>query len=72
MNKSSDFEELMYVATEAYKIKTSLKEEDENFPREIAFNKGLDYDFGALPTKGSDWNGKDLSEIYPKLWNKFK
>ncbi|MGH2666745.1 DUF4240 domain-containing protein [Flavobacterium sp.] len=65
------FEELMYVATNAFKIKTGKKDEDENFPRDIAIGKGLDYDFGAPPTKGVDWKEEELPKTYPKLWAKF-
>ncbi|WP_395077879.1 DUF4240 domain-containing protein [Flavobacterium sp.] len=69
--EKSYFEELMYVATNAFKIKTGKKEEDESFPRDIAIERGLDYDFGAPPTKGIDWKEEDLPKIYPKLWAKF-
>ncbi|WP_433831861.1 DUF4240 domain-containing protein [Flavobacterium anhuiense] len=65
------FEELMYVATDAYKIKTGKKEEDETFPRDIAIGKGLDYDFGPYQTKGVDWKEEELPKTYPKLWEKF-
>ncbi|WP_337965732.1 DUF4240 domain-containing protein [uncultured Flavobacterium sp.] len=68
-DEESFFEGLMYVATNAYKIKTSKKEEDESFPRIVAIKKGLDYDFGAPPTKGVDWKEEDLPTTYPKLWN---
>lgn len=62
------FEELMYVATSAYKLKTGKKAEDESFPRDTAIKKGLDYDFGAPPTKGIDWKEDELPKTYPKLW----
>lgn len=65
------FEGLMYVATSAYKIKTGKKEEDETFPRTVCIEKGLDYDFGAPPTKGTDWREEDLPKTYPKLWEAF-
>jgi hypothetical protein len=68
---SSDFEELMYVATTAFEQKTGKKEEDDSFPRSIAIKKGLDYDFGAPPTKGIDWTTEQLPKLYPKLWTKF-
>lgn len=64
------FEELMYVATQAYAIKTG-KKEDETFPRGTAVKKGLDYDFGAPPTKGTDWTEDQLPTLLPKLWAKF-
>lgn len=64
---SCDFEELLYVATEVYSSKTG-KEEDRTFPRDTCIKKGLDYDFGAPPTKGEDWDEDDLPEMYPKLW----
>lgn len=65
------FEGLLYVATSAYKIRTGIKEEDESFPRDVAILKGLDYDFGAPPTKGVDWKEEDLPRTYPKLWRLF-
>ncbi|SHJ19464.1 DUF4240 domain-containing protein [Flavobacterium terrae] len=65
------FEGLMYVATSAYQKKTSKKEEDETFPRTVCIEKGLDYDFGAPPTKGTDWREEDLPKTYPKLWEVF-
>ncbi|MHC0441878.1 DUF4240 domain-containing protein [Flavobacterium sp. 3-210] len=68
-DEESFFEGLMYVATNAYKIKTGKKEEDESFPRIVAIKKGLDYDFGAPPTKGVDWKEEELPTTYPKLWN---
>jgi hypothetical protein len=64
------WEGLMYVATIAYSNKTG-KEEDENFPREIALGLDLDYDNGAPPTKGTDWKEDQLPNILPKLWAKF-
>lgn len=66
-----DFEELLYVSTKAYKIKTGKIEEDATFPRDVAYLKGLDYDFGAPPTKGVDWKEEDLPRTYPKLWRLF-
>lgn len=70
-DEESYFENLLYVATNAYKIKTGKKEEDESFPRDIAIGKGLDYDFGAPPTKGVDWKEEELPTLYPKLWKLF-
>ncbi len=66
-----DFEDLMYAATKAFEQKTEKKVEDESFPREVAIKKGLDYDFGAPPTKGADWTEEQLPKLYPKLWAKF-
>ena len=73
INKDEEFyfEELMYVATTAFKMKTGKKEEDESFPRDIAIGRGLDYDFGVPPTKGVDWKEEELPKNYPKLWKKF-
>jgi hypothetical protein len=65
-----DWEGIMYVATNAYSKKTG-KEEDETFPRDIAIGMGLDYDFGAPPTKGTDWTEDQLPTLLPKLWTKF-
>lgn len=69
--EESYFEELMYVATNAFKTKTGKIEEDESFPRNIAIAKGLDFDFGAPQTKGVDWKEEELPKTYPKLWDKF-
>ncbi|MGV3586664.1 MAG: DUF4240 domain-containing protein [Adhaeribacter sp.] len=63
----ADFESLLYVATEAYSRKTG-KEEDESFPRDTAISLGLDYDFGAPPTKGTDWTEDELPKLFPELW----
>ena len=70
-DEETNFEGIMYVATSAYKITTGKKEEDENFPRDAAIKKGLDYDFGAPPTKGVDWKEEELPNTYPKLWKVF-
>lgn len=67
----TDFEDLLYVSTGAYKSRTGKKEEDENFPRDAAYKAGLDYDFEAPATTGKDWKEKELPTLYPKLWNKF-
>jgi hypothetical protein len=69
---NTQFEDLIYVATNAYIQKTGVKEENESFPRTIASNIGLDYDFGAPPTKGTDWTTDQLQNLYPILWSKFK
>jgi len=66
----ADYEQLLYVATKAYSEKVG-RDEDETFPRDICIDKGLDYDFGAPPTKGDDWNEEELPSICPKLWGKF-
>ena len=65
-----DFEALLLVATEAFQQKTGLEEEDEGFPREIAFEEGLDYD-GPTETKGENWTEEQLPMLLPKLWAKF-
>ena len=66
----TDFEQLLYVATDAYKISTGKKEEDASFPRNIAAERGLNYDF-ASETKGKDWIPEQLPSLLPKLWAKF-
>ncbi|WP_026879745.1 DUF4240 domain-containing protein [Hymenobacter norwichensis] len=67
-----DFEELLYVATQAYEKRTGTKEEDNEatFPRDIAHSRGLDYDYGSV-TKGEDWTENQLPKMLPKLWKKF-
>jgi hypothetical protein len=66
-DETYDFEDLLYVATEAYSKKTG-KEEDDTFPRDICIKKGLDYNFGAPPTKGKDWTEDDLPAMCPNLY----
>jgi Protein of unknown function (DUF4240) len=71
---STNFEQLMYIATEAFEQKTGKKEDDDkndSFPRNFAIKTGLVYDFGAPPTKGADWTTEQLPKLYPKLWAKF-
>lgn len=68
--EACSFEDLMYVATEAYSEKTGMPE-DETFPRDAAIKMGLNYDFGAPATKGSDWTESQLPSLLPKLWAKF-
>ena len=70
-DKIHEFEGLMYVATKAYEEKTG-KKEDESFPRDLAYKAGLDYDFGAPPTKGTDWTEDALPTLLPALYNKLK
>jgi len=67
-DSETDFEDLIYVSTDAFRSKTGKSEEDETFPRDVAYSKGLDYDFGAPPTKGTDWTIDELPKLYPKLW----
>ncbi|MEO6630103.1 MAG: DUF4240 domain-containing protein [Mucilaginibacter sp.] len=67
-----DFEDLLYVSTTAYRNKTGVKKEDDTFPRNVAFTKGLNYDFGGPKTTGKDCMESELPGLYPKLWNKFK
>lgn len=66
-----DHEELMYVATRAYSKKTGIEEEDDTFPRNVAYEAGLDYDFGAPPTKGTDWTEEELPTLLPGLWQQY-
>jgi hypothetical protein len=65
-----DFEELLYVATAAFKKQTGKEEEDDTFPREVALTRGLDYEAGSV-TKGEDWTESQLPKMLPKLWKKF-
>jgi hypothetical protein len=66
-----DFESLLYISTEAFRNKTGKNKEDDTFPRNVAYKKGLNYDFGGPPTTGKDWKENELPKLYPKLWNKF-
>jgi hypothetical protein len=67
---NTDSEFMLYVATEAYRIKTGSDEEDNSFPRSVAYEQGLDYD-GPIETKGEDWTEEQLPTLLPKLWAKF-
>lgn len=69
--EDSSFEELLYVATEAYFHITGKEDEDETFPRSIAIEHGLDYDFGDFLTNGTDWTEDQLPKLYPALCQKF-
>ncbi|TAE18086.1 MAG: DUF4240 domain-containing protein [Bacteroidetes bacterium] len=70
-NTNFEFEELLYVATDAYKVKTNKTVEDDTFPRYIASEMGLEYDVLAPPTKGEEWESEDVPKICPNLWAKF-
>lgn len=67
----ASFESLLYVSTNAYKNETGKKVEDDNFPRGVAFNKGLNYDFGGPKITGTNWKEGDLPKLYPNLWKMF-
>ena len=69
----TDFEFLLYAATEAYSQRTGIEEEDESFPRGVAYsNPHLNYDTCILSMKGEDWTIEQLPALCPKLWNKFR
>ncbi|TGE21657.1 DUF4240 domain-containing protein [Hymenobacter aquaticus] len=65
-----EFENLLYVATEAFGRRTGRPAEDESFPRSVAAERGLDYDLGS-ETKGTDWREEQLPKLLPRLWKKF-
>jgi len=69
-NIDASFEDLMYVSTIAFQQSTGKEEEDDSFPRGVAIDAGLDYDFAAPPTTGIDWTNEQLPTLYPKLWAK--
>ncbi|TVT40053.1 DUF4240 domain-containing protein [Hymenobacter setariae] len=66
---NTDFEPLLYVADKAFAVLTGM-EEDESFPRNIAYEQGLDYD-GSTETKDEDWTEEQLPALLPRLWSKF-
>lgn len=66
-----EFENLLYITTSAFS-KITNKEEDDSFPRNIAADKGLNYDALGLETKGEDWTEEDLPKRAPKLFNMFR
>lgn len=68
---TTDFELLLYVATQTYQYQTGKGKEDDSFPRNVAAKRGLDYDFGSQ-TKGQDWTPEQLPMLLPKLWGKFQ
>ena len=61
----------IYAADEAFRIKTAKKNDEVKFPRDIAYQKGLDYDFYAPPTSDNKWEVDDLPKLFPKLCIKF-
>ncbi|TGE27375.1 DUF4240 domain-containing protein [Hymenobacter metallicola] len=65
-----EFENLLYVATEAFGRRTGRPAEDDTFPRAVAAARGLDYDLGS-ETKGEDWREEQLPKLLPRLWKKF-
>lgn len=69
-NEAPEFEELLYLADEAFE-KITGKEEDDSFPRNVCLDLGLDYDFNCPPTKGEEYDEDDLKELYPDLWWKY-
>lgn len=70
-NLDFHFEDLLYVATEAYKEKVGRITEDDSFSREIAYKMGLIYDCGASSTKGRKYSEKELPNVFPNLWERF-
>jgi hypothetical protein len=65
------FENLLYVSTDAYQSKTGKKVEDNTFPRNVTYNKGFNYEANGAKMTGTDWTESELPKLYPKLWNKF-
>jgi hypothetical protein len=65
-----EFENLLYVATEAFGRRTGQAKEDDTFPRAVAVSRGLDYDLGS-ETTGEDWREEQLPKMLPRLWKKF-
>lgn len=68
----TDFENLIYAADEAFILKNGKLKKGQLGPRDIAYKQGLDYDSGAPPTKGKDWEEEDLPKICPNLFRKFQ
>jgi hypothetical protein len=68
INEMPSFEELLYVSTNAYKMKIGQEIEDDNFPRATAINNGYDYDLGLGKTKGNPLSQEKAQEQFPKLW----
>lgn len=67
-----DWEDILYISDEAFEEKT-WREEDDNFPRNVCFDKWINYDESLwINTKWEDWEEKDLLERAPKLCKKFK
>ena len=66
---NTNFEALLYVATDAFATVTG-QEEDDTFPRDVVREEGLTYD-GLTETKGEDWTEEQLPTLLPKLWAKF-
>jgi hypothetical protein len=47
------------------------KKKDDSFPRNVCIANGLDYDFNAPPTKGTDFREEGLPARCPRLWKRF-
>ncbi len=69
--EDNELEEFLYLSTDAFEEKTG-KEEDDTFPRDICFERGLDYDFNDNAPKGDDWEEEDLPKRFPKLYKYYK
>ncbi|MEW6536900.1 MAG: DUF4240 domain-containing protein [Candidatus Auribacterota bacterium] len=69
-NEIADFEDLLFIATEAYNDHPNNKEDNVDNLGSLVSDK-LDYDFNPPPTKGEDWTEEDLPKICPKLCKKF-
>lgn len=71
-DSDTDFENLIYAADEAFILKNGKLKNGQLGPRDLAYEQGLDYDSGAPPTKGEDWEEEDLPKICPNLYRKFQ
>ena len=66
-----DWEELLYISDKAFEEKT-WREVDESFPRDVCFDKWINYDDSLLiNTKWEDWEEEDLKNRAPKLCERF-
>ena len=66
-----DDEILMNASTKAYQIRTGKTKEDDNFPRDVVYNKGINYESDGPKLTGKNWTENELPKLYPILWNKF-
>lgn len=64
-------EELLYISDTVFQRKTGKWDDDDSLPRNVCFEKGIDYDSFDLKTKWEDFTDNDLPNRAPKLFKIF-
>lgn len=65
-----EFEQLLYVADNAYSTVTGIAKDDGRFPRDLAGQKGMDYDLDTY-IGGVRWEKAEYPDRMPKLYKMF-